>query len=589
MDAVEEIKSRLSIEDVVSQYLELKRSGRNFKGLSPFSNEKTPSLMVSPEKQIWHDFSSSKGGDMFSFVMEVEGIDFKAALDILARQAGVELQQFHGRSSSDGAQKERLYQALELAAKFYQVHLSKHSATLDYVRTARGYNKETILSFRLGYAPDESAALTSFLAKKGFTVQELKKAGLSTQRRSGIGDMFRNRLMIPLMDQQGRVIGFTARILKDDKNAPKYINTPASPVYDKSRHVFGLHLAKESIRKQNYAVVVEGNLDVIASHQSGVLNVVATAGTALTEAHLKTISRFTDDIRLAFDQDAAGLAATERSLPIASKVGVSLSIITVPEGKDPDELVRINPEAWHQATESQLYAIDWVIERHKSLNDITSAKGKRQFTDSVLPIIRQLTDSVERDHYVRVVAELIGISVDAVSMKLEEKKPKNAKPTIKRPMAIDQQAVSVGATEYIRTQDRLLSLAWVLPSLRGYLSPITTEMMTSSAARAYLIFLRQEPEYNQVSPPESLRQYSDYGKILQLLYEELYRDLEVLELRYEAARLQVHLIETYVKITKNKLSQAMQGASDADVQTLLEKAKKLDILLKSIKEQRRGR
>ena len=526
---------------------------------------------------------------MFSFVMEVEGLDFKAALELLARQAGVDLEQFRTtKGTGSGQSKERLLEALEMATKFYQLHLSKKTSVLEYVRDKRQFSKDTIVTFRLGYSPEQDNALTSFLLSKGFTQDELKKAGLSTQRYRGLGDMFRGRLMVPLMDPQGRVIGFTARILTDDKNAPKYINTPASPVYDKSRHVFGLHLAKESIRKDDFAVVVEGNLDVIASHQAGVTNVVATAGTALTEAHLKTIGRFTNDIRLAFDQDKAGLAATERSLPIASKVGVALSIITVPQGKDPDELIKKDPSLWHQAVTKQEYAVDWVIERHKANVDITSAQGKRQLTDVVLPVIDRLADSVEKDHYLRLLADLLGVSVDAVRTKLGIVGKTKQKPEVKRAANAAQPMTPAGA-DYIRTQNRLLALAWALPSLRHYLDSLTTDMMADPTAKKLLIFMRKEPDYNSPNFPEPLQDIADYGKILQLLYEELYRDLEVVELRYEAARLQIHLIETYVKTTKNKLSHAMQTASEADVQMLLEKAKKLDILLKSTKEQQRGR
>ncbi len=316
MDAVEEIKSRLSIEDVIGEYVQLKRAGRNWRGLSPFSNERTPSFMVSPEKQIWHDFSSGKGGNMFSFVMEMEGLEFKAALELLARKAGIDIEQYRSSgSSARGQEKERLQQALELAAKFYQAHLKQNRAALEYVLKIRGFSKDTILQWQLGYSPSSGTALIDFLRGKKFTDEEIKRAGLSTQRYRGAGDMFRGRLMIPLADQFGKVVGFTARLLADEPDAPKYINTPQTVLYDKSRHVYGLHLAKEAIRKCKYVVLVEGNLDVIASHQAGVRQTVATAGTALTEQHLKALSRFTGDIRLSFDADKAGLAATERGNP----------------------------------------------------------------------------------------------------------------------------------------------------------------------------------------------------------------------------------------------------------------------------------
>ena len=314
MDAVEEVKSRINIEDVIGEYVQLKRAGRNWKGLSPFSDEKSPSFMVSPEKQIWHDFSSGKGGNVFSFIMEVEGLTFKEALELLARKAGVDLEQYRTKSSGRrGQDKERLYELLDWTTKFYHAQLRANKQAREYLLTKRQFTGDTIKEWRLGYAPNTGTALIEFLRSKGFTQDEMKSAGVTAQRFRGVGDMFRGRIMIPLCDQQGRVIGFTARILADDPNAPKYINTPQTVLYDQSRHVFGLHLAKEAIRKTKFVVVSEGNLDVIMSHQAGVRQVVATAGTALTEQHLQTLGRFTGDIRLSFDADKAGLNATERA------------------------------------------------------------------------------------------------------------------------------------------------------------------------------------------------------------------------------------------------------------------------------------
>lgn len=584
MDAVEEIKSRLSIEDVVSQYLELKRSGRNFKALSPFSQEKSPSLMISPEKQIWHDFSSGKGGDMFSFVMEVDGLDFKGALDLLARQAGVDLSQFQKRGDGQAAkQKEQIYSALEMATKYYQVCLSRSKSTLEYVLEQRKFTKQTATTFRLGYSPNQDAGLVNFLKGKGFSEEIIKKAGLGTKRYRGFGDMFRGRLMVPLQDAQGRVIGFTARLLEANADAPKYINTPQSPVYDKSRHVFGLHLAKDALRKQNFAVVVEGNLDVIGSHQAGIVNVVATAGTALTEPHLKALSRFTNDIRLAFDQDEAGLKATERAIPIASQVGVSLSMITVPEGKDPDELVKKDPALWREAVGKQQYAVDWIIERYQQKLDLTSAQGKREFSDKVLAVINQLSDSVEKDHYLHAVAKLLGVSVQALHEKTATFKPAAEKP--KRAMTT-QPKLDKQRADDIKVQNKILALSLYLPSLRSYLGPLTTDMFIEPAAKTLLPFLKTNPDFN-VDPedlPEELREVGDYVTILSLVYEELYRNLDVIELRYEAARLQIRRIETYVKTQKARLASAMHSANDADMEKLLEAAKRLDVLLKTAKE-----
>ena len=586
MDAVEEVKSRLSIEDVISEYVELKRAGRNFKGLSPFSSEKSPSFMVSPEKQIWHDFSSGKGGTMFSFVMEMEGLDFKGALELLARKAGVDLAQFSTGGRDNGREKERLYAVLELAAKFYQVQFSKNKVALEYALKKRQFTKETALQWQLGYAPNNGTALCDFLTAKGFTEKEIKGAGLSAQRYRGLGDMFRGRLMIPLHDPQGRVIGFTARLLEDIKDAPKYINTPQTPLYDKSRHVYGLHLAKESIRKSSFVVLVEGNLDVIQSHQAGVRQVVATAGTALTEQHLKALARFTGDIRLSFDQDKAGINATERAIPIASKVGVSLSMITIDNKtgvKDPDELIKQDAQAWVEVIEKNQYALDWLIERHKTLLDITSAEGKRKFSDVLLPVVRQLQDSVERDHYLVELARTIGVSQEALTDKYQ-RTTKSAAP--KRPQkTYTPQQVDRQTADRLKMQDHLLALALMQPGLRGYLQPISAEMLFTEEARTLLEFLKAHPDFDGKISSEvtTLRAIGDYAKIVSVQYEELYQGLEYLELQNEAARQQARLIENYVKTQKHEISEKMHGAADDTMRHLLEKVKELDQLLNTVK------
>ena len=582
MDAVEEVKSRLSIEDVISEYVQLKRAGRNYKGLSPFTAEKTASFMVSPEKQIWHDFSSGKGGNMFSFIMEVEGLDFKEALELLARKAGVDLEQYRtGRSSDFGKVKERMYEAHELATKFYQVQFSKNQKAIEYIFKKRQFNKDVVLAFRLGYSPNTGTALLDFLKKKGFTENELQRAGLVT-RRARPGDMFRGRIQVPLMDPQGRVVGFTARLMEDVPNAPKYLNTPQSPLYDKGRHVYGLSLAKEAIRQTGYVVVAEGNLDVIASHQAGIKQVVATAGTAMTEMHLKALNRFTEDVRLAFDQDRAGLAAAERAIPIAGKVGVSLSIITIPEGKDPDELVRKDPEAWRRVIEAPQYALDWLIERYAGQLDLASAVGKRQFSDIVLKVIRQLPDQVEQDHYVGEVAKRVGGSKDAMERKLRGGKEAD-KPRLRKNKA-EKVAPESAAIERLKIEKHLLSLALMQPALRYVLKSFTEDMLLEDPAKQLFRFLQENAQFTgDPKTAEALSPIADYVKILGLQFEELYQGLELLELRNEAARLQVRLIEQYVKSKKQPLIEAMRLAhDDAEQARLLEQAKALDSLLKNL-------
>ncbi len=528
MDAVDEVKARLNIEDVIGEYVQLKRAGRNWKGLSPFGNEKTPSFVVSPEKQIWHDFSTGRGGSVFNFVMEMEGVDFKGALELLARKAGVDLEQYRtSNSGQNGPNKERLYQINEAAAHFYQVQFSKNKVALEYVFKKRAFTKETALEWRLGYSPNTGDALIKFLASKGFTPAEMKQAGVTAQRYSTPSDMFRGRLMIPLQDPQGRVIGFTARLLEDIPNAPKYINTPQCVLYDKSRHIYGLHLAKEAIRKKKFVVITEGNLDVIASHQVGVREVVATAGTAMTEPNLKALGRFTGDIRLAYDADKAGMNATERAIPIASRVKVSLSIISIPEGKDPDELIRQDAKLWEKVIQEPQYALDWLMERYEKLLDLESAQGKREYSDVLLPVVRTLTDAVEQDHYMVAIAKAIGVSREALDTKLEVGGKAEQRP-LKRakfaPAPIDRKAV-----EELKAQDHFLALTLLQPKSRQYLDMMTTDMLFREEAQSLLEFLQKHPDFSgEPATAKELREVADYVRIISLQYEELYHGLELL-------------------------------------------------------------
>jgi DNA primase len=580
MDAVDEVKSRLNIEDVIGEYVQLKRAGRNFKGLSPFNTEKTPSFVVSPDKQIWHDFSSGRGGSVFSFVMEMEGLDFRGALELLARKAGVDLDQYD-RKPSNTKLKDTLYEINEQAARFYQVQFSRNQAALQYVLKTRGFTKDTALKFRLGYSPNNGTALLEYLRKQGFAEVNIIKAGLATKRYKDAYDMFRGRLMVPLQDAQGRVVGFTARDLQNSATAPKYINTPATPIYDKSRHVFGLHLAKDTIRKQAFAVLVEGNLDVIASHQAGVTNTVATAGTALTEMQLKTIGRFAGDIRLAFDTDKAGIAATERAIPVAAKADVTLGVITIPEGKDPDELIQRDPTLWQEAIGSHVYAVDWLIERLKSDHDIMSGHGKKQFTDALMPVVSGLKDPVEQEHYLRQIAQMTRVSFDALQEKLNGTAQKKQFKKPKQSFVHDDQL----QLEWAKTQDHLLCLALMRPELRDQLELIDEDMFPQESARRLLDYLQAHPDFDgRLSSAPLLHDIADYVKIVALQYEALFQDLDEHEARYEANRLRVRLIGMYVKNKKAAIAEALHTADEATSQKLLARAKALDNLLKTSQE-----
>ena len=407
-DAKEEIKSRLAVEDVVGQYIELSRAGRNLKGRSPWGVDKTPSFMVSPEKGIWHDFSANKGGDIFTFVMEVEGIPFREAMEKLAKQAGVELKKYSDGDKKIAQKKVRMKEALDLATRYYQVALSKNKSVCEYVFYKRNLNRATVKEFKIGYSPSTGKALKTFLEKKGYNQSEMDGAGLLNQYG---GDLFKGRMMVPFIDTNGQVIGFTARIL--DQGEPKYLNTPETMLFNKSRYIFGFYQAKEAIRRDGFVVIVEGNMDVISSHQAGVKQAVATSGTAMTEQHLKILSRMTNDVRLAYDGDDAGVNATERAINIAGKLGINLSVISDYHGaKDPDELIQKDPALWKEAVAKSKPAVEWLLDKYEEKLDLTTANGKKEYSDVAMKVINYLSDSVERKHYEQEVAKRLDVTVE---------------------------------------------------------------------------------------------------------------------------------------------------------------------------------
>ena len=553
-DAKEEVRARLNIEDVIGEYVQLKRAGRNLKGLSPFTDERTPSFMVSPEKQIWHDFSSGKGGDIFTFVMLVEGMDFRQALEHLARKAGVDLSLFSGGDGRTAKRRARAREALKLAANFYQQNLVKNPAALEYAVKKRRLNRQTIGDFVIGYAPDQGDALTKALEKRGFSRRELADAGLVN--RFG-GDLFRGRMMVALSDGSGEVVGFTGRIIRDDPRAPKYLNTPQTLLFDKSRHIFGLYQAKEAIRKSDAAVIVEGNLDVVSSHQAGVKNVVATAGTAMTLQHLKALSRLAGRIRVAFDGDRAGVSATERAINLAQEIGVELEVVSLPDGvKDPDELIQKDAALWQAVVERAQPAVDWVIARHAEMEDLATAEGKRRFSTTALRIVRGLKDPVEQEHYLAVISKETGASLAALRAKLgaerstppaQLKKPKIEKATPSKPR--DELA------------NIIVGLALSQPSTRRWVGALEAASL-DEPARAVVTALQAEPLLDIEKLPRPLQKFEQYVKIVQLKSERRYMDWEPEALDSEMARLVKQLIRKHRDTKKQQLLEDLREAEE---------------------------
>lgn len=577
MEAKEEIRSKLNIEDVIGEYVQLKRAGRNFKGLSPFSSEKTASFMVSPEKHIWHDFSSGKGGDVFTFVMEVEGLDFKGALELLARKANVDLSQYFSGDKGLSKKKDRLYAALDLAAKYYQQSLLRNDSALQYVFKKRKLSKQVVGDFRIGYSPQSETALYLALQKRDFTGRELQDAGLVVMRRHGLGDMFRGRMMVPLMDPQGRVVGFTARMVADEPNAPKYINTPQTMLYDKGRHVFGLHLAKDAIRQNDYVVVVEGNLDVVSSHQAGVKNVVATAGTALTEYHLRSLSRFTQNVRLAFDADKAGVAATERAISVASNLGITLTIVTLPgDAKDPDELLQKDVGLWQQAIDTPKDAVEWLLDEYARRYDLASADGKRRATDQALSVVRGIEDPVLREHYIATIARRVDASLEALNAKLVQQPiAEPARPT----KHIVPKKTDPNKYAY---QDNLLAMAWVHPELRDSLHKSDANEFMGAIRQRIAAYIKGA---DSTSEADLLQSEEIRVKIDELVFiaEHKYAAMND-KLYFEATDIVKRIKKEYKERLRNALKQEFaQSTDDARRKALSKQIKQLDQDIEKLK------
>ena len=405
---ISEIKDRLNVADIIASYIPMKKSGTNFKAVCPFHSEKTASLMISPEKQIWHCFGCGEGGNVFSFVMKYENLEFPEALKILAERAGVQLPKFTKQDADQDRYRSRLEKINELAADFYAQVLtrsSQASAARQYLQQ-RGLSAQTVKEWQIGFAPDNYHALEAVLIKKGFKISELIDAGVSSKSgRGDVYDRFFNRITFPIANYAGGIVGFTARVLDPNAKAAKYVNSPQTLIYNKSKVVFTLYRAKQAIRKENCAIVVEGNMDAISCHQAGFKNAIASSGTAFTLDQLQILGRLTKNLKFAFDADSAGDAATKRALDLALRLGFSVFIIKIEGAKDPDEMIRKDRAAFERAVKSAPLYLDYFFEKEFAEFDPGSIQSKKDLFAVLLPLIAQLSDPLEKDHYVRKLAQ----------------------------------------------------------------------------------------------------------------------------------------------------------------------------------------
>lgn len=452
MDSViEEIKGRIAVEDLLAEYIQLKKAGNSYKAICPFHTEKSPSLMISPEKGIWHCFGCNEGGDIFGFVMRMEGLEFPEALRLLAKKAGVELRREDPKIQS---QKGRLYEMNELAAQFFKKNLELPDAKIakDYI-AKRQIDELTQDHFGVGYSQNSWDALLSHLRKAKFSDQEILTAGLIVKRNSGNGyyDRFRNRLMFPLRDVNSQVIGFTARVLDPKDEGAKYINSPETPIYHKGKFLYALDSAKVEIKKKGYAILVEGQMDAISSHQADVKNVIATSGTALTPDQLKLLSRYTSNLVLAFDMDKAGQTAAMRGIDLARAEGFNIRVATSLAGKDPDELIKQDVNLWRQAIKDSISIMDYYFKRACENTDPSKVEDRKKISRALLPQIAKIQDNIEKEHYIQKLSATIGID-EAILRQTIKPKSTSTPVTSARPNNTTQQ-------KELSREERLLVLA----------------------------------------------------------------------------------------------------------------------------------
>ncbi len=423
---IQEIKNKLDIVDVIKEYVNLEKAGSNYRALCPFHQEKTPSFFVNQARQIWRCFGGcSEGGDMFQFVMRIEGVEFGDALRILAKKAGVELKK---QNKEVETKRKKLLDICETATSFYERQLwgSKKGEEVKKYLTERKITEESIKKWRIGYSPTAKDALSKFLIGEGYKKEDLAEAGVSTGKGGYIFDRFRARIMFPVFNLSGYPVAFGGRVFFEKDERAKYINTPATMLYDKSAVIYGMHNAKVGIRHNGFAVVVEGYTDVILCHQVGFQNVVASSGTALTPRQLDVLRRYTKKLLTAFDMDEAGGSATKKGIDLALEKEFDVRVIMMPEKEDPADIVSRSSEEWERYTKEAKPIISFYFKNILSKYDLSDPHEKGKAAKELLPEIKKIKNSIERSHFVSELSRILGVSEDSVYEELEKVREESA-------------------------------------------------------------------------------------------------------------------------------------------------------------------
>jgi DNA primase len=565
-DNVSKIKDRLDIVDVISGYLKLSKAGQNYKARCPFHNEKTPSFVVSPERQVWHCFGCSKGGDMFGFVKEIEGVEFIDSLRILASKAGIELSSFDPAVKDD---KARLYEVCESATKFFEKQFlsSAGKRALEYLKS-RGVSDETVKEFRLGFAPNDWNSLGTFLKNCGYSESEITESGLAIKRTDGSGayDRFRSRIMFPISDLNGQVVGFTGRIFESyDKEAAKYINTPQTKIYDKSRILYGLNKAKTEIKRADQCVLVEGNMDALMSYQAGIKNVVASSGTALTPNHLTLLHRYTANLGFCFDTDQAGAMATRRGIGLALSQNFNIKVVEIndKECKDPADLVKKNSEAWPETVSQAKPVLDFYFNKAKATFNPDSAESKKTVVSVLSPFLKRLTSQVEKSHWITQLAFFLRTKEDAVKTDVNAAKDDLDIYDHDR-VHTNIEVGSVVSTDPLN--ETLLSLIMKNPIFfKNEINKINPELLDPYTAEAVV----KLSAISSDNLPDLLKDFREKNQSYKLEFaylksQEFWKDSKDEELKTEFNNLINKLEERYLRTRLEKIGLEMRAGDDKE-------------------------
>jgi len=582
---IEEIKSRLDIVELVGQYIKLRKTGANFSARCPFHNEKSGSFFVSPTRQTWRCFGCQKGGDIFTFIQEIEGLEFGDALRILAAKAGVELKKQSRQMAELKTERERLYDVCELAAKFFEKQLAASAAGKEAQKylLGRGLSSESISKWRIGYSPDSWQGLHDFLASEGYNDNEIIAVGLAGSSSGGrTYDRFRGRIMFPIFDFNSQVVGFGGRIFEDkSKNVgevkpastqgfgevkeAKYLNTTNTLLYDKSRILYGLDHAKMAVRRQNSCVLVEGYTDVIMSSQAGVENVAASSGTALTPFQLKILKRFTDNIILGYDMDLAGDTANRRGIDLALAQGFNVSVARPPfEGKDPADVIVLDPQEWRKAVENTQTIMEFYFDRAFSIGDKATPRGRKRIVDYVLPVIKVIPNAVEQAFWLQKIADRLEVrDIHYEEYLREELKKVKLNEYVS---GSDKEAASPARPHQQRLEERILALVIKFPKTAGLISSEALGFF-SSPAWAIVEAIKANPDYSGQNIEGEAKDF----------YETVFMEAESETIDERAAKEEVEFHAEQIKKTlfKKSLAKLSREMLDAEKRQDHESARRL--------------